>query len=151
MAIVNRFFRFRFNPLSYDLSDSCNIAYLLGTFPSALFLVRMVSGKDIRQSGTGNIGAMNSYDITRRKWVGIAVFILDALKAVFAVIIARILSNDDFAAAAIACVMVIIGHNLISSSGSVAAEGLPLRLVLFLLLTRLLSFSGFLPGWVPIM
>jgi len=54
------------------------IAYLLGTIPSA-FLAGKVQGIDIRQHGSGNIGATNAYRLLGKK-AGIAVLVVDALK-----------------------------------------------------------------------
>ncbi len=55
------------------------LAYLLGSIPFGLVVVRMVKGVDLRTVGSGNIGATNA----RRaggKPVGYAVFALDVLK-----------------------------------------------------------------------
>jgi len=54
------------------------IAYLLGTIPSA-FLAGKFQGIDIRQHGSGNIGATNAYRLLGKK-IGIAVLVVDALK-----------------------------------------------------------------------
>ena len=37
------------------------LGYLLGSIPSAYILVRLVKGTDIRTVGTGNVGALNTY------------------------------------------------------------------------------------------
>ena len=37
------------------------IGYLLGSIPSAYIAARLVTGKDIRQMGGGNIGGLNTY------------------------------------------------------------------------------------------
>ena len=39
------------------------VSFLLGSFPTAYLMVRKNSGKDLRQEGTGNIGAMNAYEV----------------------------------------------------------------------------------------
>ena len=36
------------------------IGYLLGSIPSAYITARLVKGKDIRQMGGGNVGALNT-------------------------------------------------------------------------------------------
>jgi len=54
------------------------IAYLCGSIPFGYLLVRLFKGKDIRESGSGNIGATN---VARTApGLGIATLILDALK-----------------------------------------------------------------------
>ena len=37
------------------------IGYLFGSFPSAYIITRLVTGKDIRQLGGGNVGGLNTY------------------------------------------------------------------------------------------
>ncbi len=54
------------------------LAYLLGTFPSALLIAR-TKGIDIMESGSGNPGATNVSRLMGRK-LGILVFVLDGLK-----------------------------------------------------------------------
>ena len=54
-------------------------AYLLGSIPFGYLLVRIFRGEDIRQTGSGNIGATN---VARSgaKGLGIATLVLDAIK-----------------------------------------------------------------------
>jgi len=59
------------------------VGYLLGSIPSG-FLVAKCRGIDIRQHGSGNIGATNVFRTLGRPW-GIFVFLLDVLKGVVAV------------------------------------------------------------------
>ena len=55
------------------------VAYLLGSIPFGLLLVRLVKGTDVRSFGSGNIGATNAMR-AGGKPVGFAVFALDVLK-----------------------------------------------------------------------
>lgn len=55
------------------------IAYLLGSVPFGLVLVRLVRGIDLRTVGSGNIGATNAMRAAGKP-VGYAVFVLDFLK-----------------------------------------------------------------------
>ncbi|HSK46205.1 MAG TPA: glycerol-3-phosphate 1-O-acyltransferase PlsY [Candidatus Binatia bacterium] len=66
------------------------IAYLLGSIPFGYLLVRIFRGEDIRQTGSGNIGATN---VARSgaKGLGIATLALDALKGALAVYLAGLL------------------------------------------------------------
>jgi glycerol-3-phosphate acyltransferase PlsY len=61
--------------------------YLLGSIPFGLILTRLFGAGDIRQIGSGNIGATNVLR-TGRKSLAAATLILDALKGVLAVIVA---------------------------------------------------------------
>ncbi len=59
------------------------VAYLLGSIPFGYILVRIFRGQDIRQTGSGNIGATN---VARKApGLGVATLILDAAKGCVAV------------------------------------------------------------------
>ncbi|MDQ3559250.1 MAG: glycerol-3-phosphate 1-O-acyltransferase PlsY [Pseudomonadota bacterium] len=63
------------------------LGYLLGSIPFGLLLTRMVGLGDIRNVGSGNIGATNVLR-TGRKGLAAATLVLDALKGTAAVLIA---------------------------------------------------------------
>lgn len=63
------------------------IAYLLGSFPSALVIGKTFYQKDIRNYGSGNLGSTNAFRVLGKKG-GTAVFILDVLKGGLALLIA---------------------------------------------------------------
>jgi acyl phosphate:glycerol-3-phosphate acyltransferase len=60
------------------------VAYLIGSIPTAVWLSRNFFGVDIREYGSGNAGATNTFRILGKKW-GIAVMIADMLKGLIAV------------------------------------------------------------------
>jgi len=62
------------------------IGYLLGAIPFGVLLTRIFGAGDIRQIGSGNIGATNVLR-TGRKGLAAGTLILDALKGVAAVLI----------------------------------------------------------------
>ena len=63
------------------------LSYLSGSIPFGFILVRLVRGEDIRRTGSGNIGATN---VSRKSpALGILTLILDALKGLIPVLIAR--------------------------------------------------------------
>src|SRR3954471_15120958 len=66
------------------------IAYLLGSIPFGYILVRLFRKQDIRQTGSGNIGATN---VARSgaKGLGIATLVLDAAKGYVAVAAAQLI------------------------------------------------------------
>lgn len=64
------------------------MGYLLGSIPFGLLLTRAAGLGDIRKVGSGNIGATNVLR-TGRKGLAAATLLLDALKGVIAVLIAR--------------------------------------------------------------
>jgi len=54
-------------------------AYFVGSIPFGLIVARLVAGIDIRQHGSGNIGATNVGRVLGSKW-GAVVLVLDLLK-----------------------------------------------------------------------
>jgi acyl phosphate:glycerol-3-phosphate acyltransferase len=63
------------------------ISYLLGSIPFGYLLVWIFTSEDVRTSGSGNIGATN---VARKSpLLGIATLVLDALKGLAAVLVAR--------------------------------------------------------------
>lgn len=64
------------------------IAYLLGSFPSALVIGKTFYNKDIRNYGSGNLGSTNAFLVLGKKG-GAIVFILDILKGGLAFLIAK--------------------------------------------------------------
>jgi len=63
------------------------VGYFLGSIPFGYLLVRIFRGEDVRQSGSGNIGATN---VSRKSPVlGILTLLLDALKGTVAVLLAN--------------------------------------------------------------
>src|SRR3954462_4104907 len=60
------------------------IAYLIGSIPTAVWISKYFFGIDIRDYGSGNSGATNTYRVLGAKW-GTIVMIVDMLKAIVAV------------------------------------------------------------------
>ena len=90
-------------------------AYLIGTLPTAWVALRL-RGKDIRQEGSGNVGAMNTLMVTKSKQAFIAVFLVDFLKGVLAVLAARAIAGagageDTVLIDSLAILGVVLGHN----------------------------------------
>src|SRR5712691_6251882 len=68
-------------PWLYSLAVGCG--YLIGSCPNG-YLIGRAFGIDIRQHGSGNIGATNVMRLLGKRW-GYLVFTLDALKGFLAV------------------------------------------------------------------
>ena len=83
-------------------------AYLLGSIPFAQVIGR-VRGIDLRQVGTGNVGAGNLTRVAGWPW-GLAAGVCDGLKGLFPVLLVQ---NAGFGkgAAGMVGLMAVIGHN----------------------------------------
>ncbi len=91
---------------------SAVIGYLIGSFPSAFLFVKRKNKLDIRTAGSGNVGAMNAFEVTNSKIIGLAVLLTDLLKGILAVYFTIFLvENDRQIAIVIASIAVVIGHN----------------------------------------
>lgn len=84
-------------------------AYLLGAVPFGLLVVRAASGRDIRNEGSGNIGASNVYRVAGPA-VGVTVLALDLLKGLLPVVVSQRLGLDSATTIA-AGLAAIAGHN----------------------------------------
>lgn len=83
-------------------------AFALGSIPWGVLISRVFYGKDIRKSGSGNIGAMNALR-TLGKGGAIAVLLLDAAKGVIPALCVMLLLRDTHLAAIVAACAV-LGH-----------------------------------------
>jgi acyl phosphate:glycerol-3-phosphate acyltransferase len=113
---------------------SISVAYLLGSIPFGYLLVRIFRNEDIREQGSGNIGATN---VARSgaKGLGIATLALDMGKAYLAVLIARRLGAGDYNLEVAAAVAVVLGHVFPVWLGFRGGKGVASALGVFLALT----------------
>ena len=85
---------------------TASFSYLLGSIPFGYILLRIFRGQDVRQTGSGNIGATN---VARSSpMLGILTLLLDALKGAAAVAVTRALFPDQMMLAAIAALFAIL-------------------------------------------
>lgn len=84
------------------------VAYLLGSIPFGYLIVRRKIGADIRETGSGGTGATN---VSRRagKAAGVLTLLLDAAKGCAAVVIAQLISGDNWVIA-LAAIAALVGH-----------------------------------------
>jgi len=85
-------------------------SYLLGSVPAGYLAVKWYRGIDIRQYGTGKVGASNVMRVAS-KWLAIPVAIFDIGKGALTVWVAQLLWPDAAAAQVTAGIAAIIGHN----------------------------------------
>src|SRR5579859_3314272 len=110
------------------------MAYLLGSIPFGYLLVRVFRNEDIREQGSGNIGATN---VARSgaKGLGIATLALDMGKAYLGVLIARYLAPGMYDVAVAAAVAAVVGHVFPVWLGFRGGKGVASALGVFLALT----------------
>ena len=83
------------------------IGYLLGTIPFGLLITRAMNLGDLRQIGSGNIGATNVLR-TGNKTAAALTLLLDGGKGAVAVLLARYMAGED--AAQLAALAAFLGH-----------------------------------------
>ena len=86
----------------------CIIGYLLGSIPFGLVVTYLAGVEDIRQIGSGNIGATNVLR-TGHKGLALLTLILDTSKAGLAAWLCSLLGQDEFGY--LAGFFAVIGHN----------------------------------------
>jgi glycerol-3-phosphate acyltransferase PlsY len=83
-------------------------AYLVGSIPSAQLLARL-KGVDLRQVGSGNIGAGNLTHAVGPQW-GLTAGVFDGVKGLVPVLLARYVLDMGLAASGMAGLAAVIGH-----------------------------------------
>ena len=104
-------------------------AYLLGSIPTGYLLIRIFRHQDIRQAGSGNIGATNVLR-SGGKALGAATFLLDVLKGSASVYLGGLLGSLLAPAAAplnmraLGAIFAVLGQTRIDSEiGQAIARG----------------------------
>src|SRR6516162_4415631 len=85
------------------------VAYLLGSIPFGLILTKLFGGKDIRQHGSGNIGATNVSRVAGPV-AGILTLLFDAAKGGVAVWLAGRLTGCSASSMIAAGIAALLGH-----------------------------------------
>lgn len=86
------------------------LSYLLGAIPFGLIIVKISTGKDVRQVGSGRTGGTNAMR-AGGLIAGILTAIFDVLKGVAAVFLAKFVLPDNIWLHVICGLAAIIGHN----------------------------------------
>jgi acyl phosphate:glycerol-3-phosphate acyltransferase len=107
------------------------IAYLLGSIPFGLLIVRIRGGRDIRMVGSGNIGAAN---VTRNAGVlaGVLTLLFDAGKGYLAIWIAERWTHGNGRWMIAAALAAVIGHVFSIWLGFRGGKGVATTLGVFL-------------------
>lgn len=86
------------------------LCYLIGSLPTAYIVVKRKANIDIRSSGSGNVGSLNAYEVTGKRFVGLVVLVVDVLKGAFAVILTSFVWGSSFESMSASLVGVVVGH-----------------------------------------
>lgn len=84
-------------------------AYLIGGIPFGLIIVKLMTGFDVRKTGSGNIGATNVLR-TAGRGAGILTLLLDGGKGWLSVWLAGMLTGGDILWMSMAALAVLLGH-----------------------------------------
>lgn len=87
------------------------LSFLVGSVPTAYLLVRRGTKKDLRVEGSGNIGTLNAFEVTRSKRIGVAVLLIDLAKGALPQLVLLIVHPGDVITEAAALLGVVLGHN----------------------------------------
>jgi glycerol-3-phosphate acyltransferase PlsY len=122
-------------------------AYVVGAIPFGLLVVRAVTGHDIRKEGSGNIGATNVFR-TAGPALGIGVLVLDLLKGLLPVLVARRLGVPP-ATLVFVGLAAIAGHNWSLFLGGKGGKGIATSYGVLLALSPM---AGILAGliWIAV-
>ncbi len=147
-------------------------SYLIGSIPSSFIMGRLLKGIDLREHGSGNLGAANTFRVLGFK-AALPVLLFDVGKGFIAVEYFSRLGGQEIEYSLLAAFIVILGHNysvFVRFSGgkgvgtaagaflALAPQALGMCFVLWvvtLLVTRIVSMASmvsaaFLPFSVPI-
>ena len=87
------------------------LGYVIGSLPTAYLLVRWKSHVDIRNAGSGNVGTLNSLQVSHSWLVGGIVLVVDLLKGAAAAMVGAEVGGGSTLFAALGGVGGILGHN----------------------------------------
>lgn len=89
----------------------CILFYLIGSIPTAYLLIKYKTGKDITKEGSGNVGALNSFEVSKSKSTGIAVLVLDFLKGLIPAFLFLKAAGYSIEIMFIPIALIVFGHN----------------------------------------
>src|SRR5699024_8590565 len=141
------------------------IAYLLGSIPFALVVGKLGYNIDIREHGSGNLGATNTFRVLGKK-AGIIVTLADILKGTVAVLLPLLFHAE--VNQLIIGLFAVIGHTspvfatfkggkAVATSGGIFLAAYPLSFIIMLLtflvnlyITKYVSLSSMITGVVSV-
>ncbi len=89
---------------------TAGVSYIIGSIPTAFIFGKILKNIDIRQHGSGNVGATNAFRVLG-KGPGATVLILDIIKGIVPVAVSGFIFPGDANIPIMAAIMAVIGHN----------------------------------------
>jgi len=137
------------------------VAYLLGAIPFGLIIGKRMANVDIRQHGSGNIGATNVFRTLGTK-LGLLTALLDLGKAALAVWLSMLIVGDDVlivaghdihvqSAQCLAAIMVMVGHNWSAYIGFKGGKGVACFIGGLLVINWMVALVGLAAGVIVIL
>ena len=94
----------------FNLIAAFILSYILGSIPTSFIMGKVIKKIDIREHGSGNVGATNALRILGTK-IGVITLIIDIGKGILAVILGKIIVTDPSNLIVIAFgLLAILGH-----------------------------------------
>lgn len=143
-------------------------AYLIGSIPSGLWIGKLFYNTDIREHGSGNLGATNTFRTLGKK-AGIVVTFMDVLKGTAAVLLPLIpIFSDTSIHSLILGIIAVVGHMfplfagfrggkaVATSAGVILGYAWPLFVLLFLAfiltlkLTKMVSLTSIIAAFIAL-
>lgn len=126
------------------------VAYFFGSIPSGFLIIKAVTGKDIRQYGSGNIGMANAYRVGGAI-PALLVLLGDAFKGALPVIFARsVLGLPDLAIVLIG-LAAILGHDFPVFLRGHGGKGIATSLGVITALAPPVGLVGVIVWWIVIL
>lgn len=128
------------------------VAYLVGAIPSGVVLTRIAGVGDVRQSGSGNIGATNVYRVAGKR-LGILTLVADMLKGVLPLLAMKLWGGFSEQQLAFVAVALFVGHCYPIYLKFKGGKGVATALGIYLVLSAasvgvaVLVFAGVLWQW----
>jgi glycerol-3-phosphate acyltransferase PlsY len=124
-------------------------SYLLGAIPSSFIMGKILKGVDLRDHGSGNLGAANTFRILGAK-AAVPVLIIDIGKGFLAVKLVSIFGVDHNIFIAFAALLAVLGHNYSIFVRFSGGKGVGTTLGVFLAITPL-AVSLCLVVWIALL
>ncbi len=86
------------------------LSFFIGSFPTAFLILKRFRNLDITKEGSGNVGTLNSFEVTNSKLIGISVLIIDLFKGILSVLVAKFFFENTYITLATALNFAVLGH-----------------------------------------